>query len=81
MTFMRIRKARVPSSAATSKTVRDRVEALEGIRNTVSGCDSAVQLSSEVTAQSTEHREKLLDELFKMPYCPGSTSRVTGSKK
>ena len=59
--------ARVASSAASSKTVRDRVQTLESIKDIVSGGDSAVQMSSEVTAQSPEYQEKLLDELFRMP--------------
>ena len=59
--------ARVASSAASSKTVGDRVQTLEGIRDTVSGGESAIQISSEVTAQSPEYQVKLLDELFRMP--------------
>ena len=61
---MRIRSARVTSAVASTRTLRDRTRRLGAMRETVSGGESMVQLSTEVSGLSPECRKKLLDELF-----------------
>ena len=64
---MKIHSARVSSADASVRTLRDRTRALGGMRNLVSRGSSVVQLSQKIAAQTPEHRDALLNDLFKMP--------------
>lgn len=60
---MRIQTARVTSTAASAKTLKNRTLRLGTMRETVSGGDSM----GEVAALTPEYRKQLLDEIFKIP--------------
>ena len=62
---MRVPSARVTSTVASNRTLRDRTQRLSDMREMVSGGSSAAQLSREMAVQTTEECNKLLDELFK----------------
>lgn len=67
VTLMKVRSSRVSSAAACSRTLRDRTKMIGRMRASVSGGESMVQLSREVTSITSEYRKHLLDEIFKQP--------------
>lgn len=60
---MRLKKSRVPSSEATSKTILSRNRELSHHRRVCSGGDQVFQLSKEIKALSLDEREKILEVL------------------
>lgn len=60
---MKVTKCRVPSTQATSRTVKERTKQLSHHRRTCSGGENTYQLSKEVKCCSREEREEILEEL------------------
>ena len=61
--MIRTTNCRVPSTQATSKTIKAGSQELSQHRKACSGGEQAYQLSKEVKACSREEREKILEEL------------------
>lgn len=61
--MIRTTNCRVPSTQATSKTLKARNQELSQHRKTCSGGEQAYQLSKEMKACSREEREEILEEL------------------
>ena len=59
---MPVRRCRVKSSEASSKTLSHRTQTLATLRKSLSGGDTAVQLQSELRALSKEERAVVLKE-------------------
>ena len=62
MTFMQVTKARHPTSAACSKTVKSRCSEMQTSRSIVSGGEPSVLMEKEVLSLSDEERKSLLQK-------------------
>ena len=63
ITLMQVPGCQIPSTEASSRTVKRRAEVLESVREIASGGDSTSQFAAEVNYLSQVQREELLQQV------------------